>query len=58
MEERKRKIGILRSLGVTRQNILYIFISETCVRGIVSSILGIPILIAVKQDPEEVLRSR
>ena len=45
--ERSREIGILRSLGATKSDILSVFVSESAVIGFFSGILGILISIVI-----------
>lgn len=39
--ERKKEIGILRSMGVSKKNIKYLFICENAILGFISGITGI-----------------
>lgn len=39
--ERKKEIGILRSMGVSRNNVRYLFICENVILGLLSGIFGI-----------------
>ncbi len=39
--ERKKEIGILRSMGVSKKNLSYIFLMENIILGFVSGIIGI-----------------
>jgi putative ABC transport system permease protein len=43
VEERRRDIGILRSVGATRGQIAALFLSEACVLGLIGSLLGLPV---------------
>ncbi|WP_445475563.1 ABC transporter permease [Methanococcoides methylutens] len=38
--ERTKEIGLLKSLGYTRSNILYLFITESIILGLIGGILG------------------
>lgn len=42
MAERRREIGILRSLGTSRSQLLLIFVAEASLLGITGSLLGLP----------------
>ena len=39
--ERKKEIGILRSMGVSKKNIKYLFICENVILGLISGVTGI-----------------
>lgn len=41
--ERRHEIGILRSLGATRPQILWLFLDEAALLGILGTLLGIPL---------------
>ncbi len=45
--ERKKEIGILRSMGVSKRNIKYLFICENIILGFISGITGIFISIVL-----------
>ena len=45
--ERSREIGILRSLGATKSDILSVFVSESAVIGFLAGIIGIIISLAL-----------
>ena len=45
--ERKKEIGILRSIGASKHNVSSVFNAETVIEGLVSGVMGIAITLAV-----------
>lgn len=45
--ERKKEIGILRSIGASRRNVSSVFNAETIIEGLISGVMGIAITLIV-----------
>ncbi len=48
--ERKKEIGILRSIGASRRDIANVFNAETFIEGLISGVMGIGIFSAITKS--------
>lgn len=45
--ERKKEIGILRTIGASKRNVANVFNAETCIEGLIAGVFAIVVVVAV-----------